>query len=47
MLPWLGWKIEPSPQSEMNRLVESAGAIGNAVLGLVIALIGVVIVASL
>lgn len=41
-LPWLGWSITPemTPTTEMNRMVEGAAMIGNAVLGAVVALLG-------
>lgn len=41
-LPWLGWSIVPemTPSTEMNRIVEGAAMIGNALLGAIIALLG-------
>ena len=47
VLPWLNWPEQPPKQTDMNRAIYGMGAIGNAVLGLVVALIGSVVVASL
>ena len=42
-LPWHGWNVTETPRTEMNRLIEAAGMIGNVVLGLVFAGLGLAI----
>jgi hypothetical protein len=42
-LPWHGWVVTGEPRTEMNRLTEAAGMIGNVVLGLAFAGLGLAI----
>ena len=42
-LPWHGWVVTGEPRTEMNRLTEAAGMIGNVVLGLALAGLGLAI----
>ena len=39
-LPWHGWVVTDAPRTEMNRLTETAGMIGNVLLGLAAAGLG-------